>query len=536
MLLSDTNIQRRMPTSEKRADQVKTFVRVLGERHPDLKFVHARETVLEATDIVESGTVKVFLSYKMAKGYIAKKFTEQLANYAANKLEFYLAGLPGGVPFGVPWKDDLVRALQSSHWFIMLVPDPHHEMGWLLYEAGRFHERMKPLIHRLICIHSPKVQVPSQLAELQAVSADKDNLVKFFQQLFWHEVVPGMEPINRHLALEAIESFAEQVEELMKPEIGEERHLIPYLDLEIADLENFQNVEDLRDAQITRTYWISDVFGAGAEDRQTLGNLVDHAAAHFKARVGQVSDRSAWLQELSDTIRHVRDNRPCWPLQCLFSGVSADKDFHPYVHSWHPFDVNGQGRGGVFHISFIEEIPPYMVGIPKDLEALLTGLRLAFRFHYEICNQYLGDFPIRRLETPEDIEEVQRVLERMETEAQLRGTLDPRTTLQFFSGEKHKSEHDDIKEMFEEWFNVFRTRDQSGRMDKAFKEKNAVELLGCFSELHSRNLNFLRIVFRRFSELVSERLEKDLFLPPAQQPSAADGASAAAGASQDQPL
>jgi hypothetical protein len=81
------------------------------------------------------------------------------------------------------WRNEIRTALTKSHLLILLFTAPSKHWDWCLYETGLYTRFDRAESRSVVCLFNPADVVPSPLANLQGVPADKVKLQKFFDQL-----------------------------------------------------------------------------------------------------------------------------------------------------------------------------------------------------------------------------------------------------------------------------------------------------------------------------------------------------------------
>jgi hypothetical protein len=441
------------------------------------------------------GEVRVFISYKTEQASLAERFAGILGMLGGPKIDIYMAHTADGIPRGMRWLDDIDSQLKSSHWLFMLVPDPEQHRDWLIHEGDKFRDCMLKRIHRLICVHSPGLNPPDVFKEFQAVKARSDDIKSLLRQLFTRaDAIPGMPPINRFLTNERLEYFSNEIDDLFTPKFKELYHVVPFIDLIIEDKDKYTGYESLMEAKVDKWENNEDTFGKFTKNCGTFGELVKVVEKEISQRSGCAFTVASkvWIEELSESIRIIlkEKGQAPKPIQSLFSGVTEGKDFHPVLHS---FACAERTPRALFHVSFIDEIPSTASGMPQELEALATAVRLSLKLQFELARQYLAEpVPPRRLETLDDIRTVERLLQRMESEAELRGTMNLGLMLKNFEGDDVSR----VRDMFHYWEEEARPK-----IYEAIKNEKPEELKNALKAVAGKNLDFLELAFKRLSVL-----------------------------------
>jgi hypothetical protein len=150
--------------------------------------------VIKAATAIRENKVQVFVSYKKKYERNTKAIVNALRDKSGSRLEIWYAH---DIPQGNNWMQTLFDRVTQAHWFLLLLPDSDDDWGWQLYDAGIFRGSMLPS-DRLICLHHPRVQLPPQIEDYQAVPAEEDAITKFLEDILVRpNAVPGMDRSTR---------------------------------------------------------------------------------------------------------------------------------------------------------------------------------------------------------------------------------------------------------------------------------------------------------------------------------------------------
>lgn len=135
-----------------------------------------------------------------------------------------------------------------------------------------------------------------------------------------------------------------------------------------------------------------------------------------------------------------------------------------------------------------------MTDNPDDLQILEAALRLAARTRTEILNK------LDRPRNAEDVERVERVLKRIEREAYDEGFRDPDMLTQLFDEDDRKA----IECVYDDWENQFRNTEHTGKLDKAFVDKDFKLLREILKQVRKMNRDFTILAVRRYAEILND--------------------------------
>ena len=184
----------------------------------------------------------------------------------------------------------------------------------------------------------------------------------------------------------------------------------PWIKLRVRDLARFQTRDDLDPAEILsandKVLELFDFMEAPA----TWGTL--------RSTIPEAKGDSSWREELFEVIRLIAAKRRFDPIQAVFQAHDG-KIYHPVVHA---IDHRGEKEGVIefFHITFSEEVGAFdPSAMPKSLFVLVTTLRFAFRFRWEVLEKFS-----RRPFTEANADVLACALKRIETDWHSRGMTD----------------------------------------------------------------------------------------------------------------
>ncbi|MGH6884543.1 MAG: toll/interleukin-1 receptor domain-containing protein [Geminicoccales bacterium] len=442
------------------------------------------ETLVQATkkafDAV-TGKLRVFLSYKRAQhADVARQLRDSLEAFGANRVEVFLDEVR--IEAGQDWFNSIKKSLKRANCLVLLVPDDSDEREWPIFEAAFFAGRMLPG-ERLICLHHPAVQIPRQLAAFQGYKADAAGVEKLLRRLLIEpDVVPGLDAVNpgckaflENLATSVAEQFSGPTR--LKP-----RATMNFVTLELSRPGEFSNHQDLLRSKVIDAQGLEDMFfytgGVGSELRRVLDVRDDTGGRH-----------DVWLAELTDCIRAQTTHRRAEVPFAKFSTPDGKQTFRPVLRQIEEDEIGAAHR---LEIVFGE----HLIGItdnPDDLQIIEAALRLAARTRGEILTK------LSRPRNVDDVERVERILKRIEREAQDEGFRDRHMLTQLFK----EADRATIEHMYEEWEH-YRNDQCTGKLDKAFAEKDFISLREALKGVKKMNREFTILAVRRYAEMLED--------------------------------
>ena len=478
-ILSNTKIKEIIDRNPKIENSVERAAEILCEEP------HPLAAVRESIRGIINNKIDVFLSYKSKDEITARKVVEQLRVFAGDKLRIiYAADFPRDA--GTNWNKKIRESIKKAQWFILLLPDPSVDWDWCLFETGMFRGKMvSDKVNKLFCLHHPDVQPPSQIKEFQAVKAEVDNVQSFLKMVYLDkDPIPGMDPINEHITTELLEGIAQTIANAISPPkpLLKRSHFERYAMLKIENPDQLQCPDDLNNATILETDDLTlNLFGK-RKVPETWGELVEN--------VVDPECENRWLTELCATIKKAASNTVFKPIQATFENYGRGKNYLPLLYA---MDERTDGSIEDFKILFVEEVSARISNkhIPTSIQALMTSLRLAYRFRWEVIERF-NDIEM----TKEHIQKFQDILERIENEGRSRGLLDPSKLCANFNQE----ESNEIIDMYKQWWEL-RNERNDGELDKALENEDGKKIQQLMPIMAGINHRFLNLAAMRLQEL-----------------------------------
>ena len=477
-ILSDPRVADLVQRNPQVADKVEKAAKILKNEQPD-----PVAAVLEAARALIDGKIRVFFSYKQQDEETAKSVVKELRLYAAGKLKIVFAAEFGEKIPGAKWNKMIREGIKKAHWFILLLPDPSVDWDWCLFETGMFRAKMvSDKVNRLICIHHPRqTALPPQIEEFQAVKAVPRSVEAMLKKIYINnDPIPGMDPISRDIS-ETIPKIAKKIAKAVSPPIQQLKptYLQRRVWIKVKDPESLTKPVEMEEAAVVDINTKAlDIFGIESNVK-TWGKLISRMATN-----GQ---DIRWLRELCDSIRNAAKGFSPDPIQATFKGLYGGKMWRPVLQTVYK---TSEGSIDSFVILFIEESGSGPRNhIAEPVQALMTTLKFAYRFRWEIIERF------KERITEDEVVEFQEILEQMDEEAKSRGIMDPEALCQNFDAASAK----EIKEMFQKW-NSARNEKRTGELDRAIQEKDVQSIERIITDMAPMN--------QRFIKLASERLEQ----------------------------
>jgi hypothetical protein len=445
-----------------------------------------------AADAIKNG-IRVFISYKYIQRELAEKFRDLIRTYGESRLAKDRDDQPWvfiaeqGVEAGKDWRKRVHEEMEKAHWFFLLLPDVQVGREWEIYEAGYFLRGMTDS-ERLICVHHESVAQASQFEHLQAFESSPEGLSKLFTELFFQkQAIPGMKQIKFDDYKEKLPEDTEELSKLFKAEL----HLLPevcgrFIDIKHREGISYDKREDLLSAPILDMKNLTEAFDRPDTFRGSFGELI--------ASVNNDAHGRQWIEALNGALHDIVTDHLPRAIQVPFFAAKRGWAFRPNLYCVWRNAANKQINH--FQVVFSEEVAR-VANVPGTIDALETALRWAYRSWWEIYASY--DRPL----TTQDVEEIYRYTQRAEQEVQSRGVMDTATILAAFKDPERKV----LMDHYNKYLSEYRTPTNSGKIDKAFRDRDPKLMKDCLDELRPNSLWFLKTAAKRFGEVIEEGIE-----------------------------
>jgi hypothetical protein len=439
----------------------------------------------EAVRGILNDRIDVFFSYKSQDEQTAKKVVEQLRVFAGNKLRIIYAP-DFRSDAGTNWNEKIRKGIKNAHWFILLLPDPSVDWDWCLFETGMFRGKMvSGKVNRLFCLHHPDLQPPTQIKEFQSIKAETDSVQSFLKMVYLDkDPIPGMDPINPYITPDLLEGISQTITKTISPPRPKLKrsHFERYVMLHIDDPGKLNCPGDLNQAVVCETDDLTlNIFGKRSIPK-TFGKLIEN--------VVDPECENRWLTELCDAIKKASTNTVFKPIQATFENYGRGKYYLPILYA---MDERTDGTIENFKILLVEDVSAtiHSKHIPKSIQALITSLRLAYRFRWEILER----FEHKKL-TTESVRQFTGILESIESEAGSRGVMDPENLCANFNA----TDSEKIMEFYAEWGELRNDR-KTGILDRAIEAEDGQKIEEIMPTLADINHRFLNLAAARLREL-----------------------------------
>jgi TIR domain len=307
------------------------------------------------------------------------------------------------------WREAIKSQLQRAKYLFLVYGAPYEDWSWCFYEAGYFAgTHPEPQQQRSIyCIARPEVEPPGPLSDLQMVT-NKERLIADLIDIY-----------NRNNVKYDAAKLRESINQVAKGVFGRLAEFVNYPRVYFiakdADFADFGAHPDLPAGAMLKgdPTVLMRLFGIGrhqvpwADIVQPSADRTQQEAFFF----------AKWIEETKRIILAARENRFITPQTVLVRGSQRVR-FLLYV-------ARSQGDG-VYCCEFlvIDEVGGPALGLPQQQHALLTSVRMGFRFRYEFIKRFA--IPATGLSDDQRrtwIREIPRIIDSMLTESHTRGNL-----------------------------------------------------------------------------------------------------------------
>jgi hypothetical protein len=420
---------------------------------------------------------RVFISYRRVEhATAATKLHRVLEGLGAGRINAFLD--TSTIEYGAKWLDQLRKDSGECHAMIVLVP--HHEglSGWQAYENNIFEAMMVPG-DRLIAVYHPQGTVPEPLTRFQALPAESNRLEELLNQLLIKEdAAPGLPAINPRCGDLIREQAIQISERFVEPDLIE-RATLNFVRLRLPQPGPVTELDTLLKARVTASEGLDIMFKRQSPTAPSLTQVLEGT--------GGMNTHRYWLEEFCSVVKRASMGEVADPTFTTFTTEDRTRTYRPALRAIFE-DEQSQAYG--LDIVFTENLGARL-GDPPELEVLRTALRLTTRVRWEILERYL---PLR---SPNDIEQIERLLCRVERDAEVNGLMDRELLADQFPEPARTR----VLEMFDEYAN-YRKPEGDGHLDTALKQRDRAKVEDCLERFRDLNREFMLLGVRRFAELV----------------------------------
>jgi len=311
------------------------------------------------------------------------------------------------LPAGTTWRTAIESHLDDAECLILVYGAAYEDWSWCFYEVGYFAglSAREKQSRRIYCIARPDVDPPGPLSDLQMVT-DQRGLIAALEDIYERNNV-------QYNAGELRRSIADAAKGLF----GRLEEFVSYPRLYFtANERDFGVHAELPASAVFKgdTTLMTQLFGIG---KKTVPWSEIVEAAGRDRTPQELGFFSKWADETKRIILAARDNRVLEPQTVLIRGSQRVR-FLLYV-------ARKQGNGSYCcEFVVLNEVGGPALGLPQQQLALLTSIRLGFRFRYEFIKRFAGNPASLSVEERQNyIRDIPRIINGMTTEAETRGNI-----------------------------------------------------------------------------------------------------------------
>jgi hypothetical protein len=379
----------------------------------------------------------IFISHRAEYGSVVGELKNAIESTSRGKIHVAISeDLKGSER----WRKAIEEHLEDAERLFLIYGAPYEDWSWCFYEAGYFaaldpgekqprsSSEGKPS-RPIYCIKRPNVPAPGPLSDLQMVT-DKERLIADLIDIYGENKVEYDAGKLRKSIDQAADGLFGRLEEFVS---------YPRLYF-IANNADFRARPDLPAGAVVKgeRVTLTSFFGIG-KDEASWSEIVRAGSRNRTPQ--EVMFFSKWADEMKEMILASRENRVLTPQTVLIRGGQRAR-FLLYV-------ARTQGDG-VYCCEFlvIDEVGGPALGLSQQQLALLTSVRMGFRFRYEFIKRFADD--------PADLADDKRrswirdiplIIDSMLTESNARGNV----TLQDLQGAFDEEEAERIGKIVGYW-------------------------------------------------------------------------------------
>jgi TIR domain len=343
----------------------------------------------------------VFISHRSEYGRIAHALKQVIETASRGQIDVFISE---DIPRGNEWRPSIEKHLRDGQSLFLIYGAPYEDWSWCFYEAGYFAAvNPQPSDRQIYCVIRPNVAAPSPLSHLQMVTS-KEQLIKELIDIFQRNAIDFDAVQLRGLAGKLEQSL-----------FGEIRQFDGYASVHFAASD-----ADFAKGEIPTT---AEFTG----DDNVLGDLFNIQAPSVRwdriqklaySDAGKQSFIYKWLEETAQIILAARDNHFIAP-QTVLIGRGGRR----YRTLLHCARIQGDGTYCCEFLA-IEEVGGPLTGLPSHQLALLTGIRMGYRFRSEVIQKFSNDFDTLSAEDRQRrIQQIPRTIEDLTVESTTRGNI-----------------------------------------------------------------------------------------------------------------
>jgi len=349
----------------------------------------------------------IFISHRSEYADLVKALKAVIQETAQGQLNVFISE---DIPKADDWRDELEKNLREAENLFLIYGAPYEDWSWCFYETGYFAAQppRDGRERRIFCVKRKEIAVPSPLNHLQAV-ADEKELVRVIIDIYRQNKVD----FDANDLLERVKTIGRRLFGKIAELRGYSRVIVSINNDEL-DAATGVPADAILESDTTT---ITQLFGLAAakvqwgEITKSAGDLIGNEKIFFEK----------WLAETAKVIRASRENTVVAP-QTVLIARRGGKRYRLLL-----YHMRRQGNDvSVFEFLAVDEVGGPTVRLPGPLLSLLTGVRMGFRFRYELIDEF-ADLDWEGLPPNERqcrVGEFQTILQNLMAESDARGNVD----------------------------------------------------------------------------------------------------------------
>jgi hypothetical protein len=347
----------------------------------------------------------IFISHRAEYASLVRELKKAIETTSRGQISVFISEQLRGAD---EWREDIKTQLTNAESLFLVYGAPYEDWSWCFYEAGYFAgiDAGQKQPRRIYCVSRPSIPPPGPLSELQMVT-DIDGLLNDLICIYDQNKV-SYNPVQlRQTIREAGKSLFRQLEEF----VG-----YPRVNF-VANDSEFNTGRAMPASSMVKgdKILLTQLFGIG-KDSLSWNEIATGAANDRTAQEQMFFCK--WVEETKGIILAARDNRFVAPQTVLIGRGGLRVRFLLY-------HARIQGDGS-YRCEFlvVDDVGGPALGLSRQLLALLTSIRLAFRFRYELIKRFANEPDILSdADRRSRIQEIPRIIDNLTRESESRGNI-----------------------------------------------------------------------------------------------------------------
>ena len=358
----------------------------------------------------------IFISHKhQTANKAARVIKEKFKLYGSGRLEIKLAE---DMPAGTDWRKWINDNVPQANTMLFLCTCQDEGWEWCVYEAGVFNAKRDPSTRNLIVLHSPVVERPGPLDNLQAVEAKVKNMKLFLKDFFGTNKYIDASPINPDFANNdaTLSTVAEEICQHFATGLPTTRRFGNYFTLSIEQSDDMEDSIIPDDATIESDAVSLRIFGLGEQPVSSS----HWTWSDLKKRItGQ--ENALWMKSLGKAIESAIEHGI---VEKPISETYQSKVGKIYSIVIESLNISTTGPMK-FRILLVEQSAKSTIyATDHRFSALLSSMVLGNRLQWEVCNHYLFALDNHSATYETLCQELADKIATIEAEARFRGSID----------------------------------------------------------------------------------------------------------------